>query len=339
MQLTNEWISGFVDGEGCFKVVKINRKKNKEEKIKYTKTNSPKELLIKENIGETPLVVDDTVLRHLFIVSINKKSTDVLYGLKRQFKCGTVHKGEGNIVSFQVSKTVHLNNIIVPFFQKYKLLTKKSDSFSSFVKSLENYNEKEGTHQIIEKKKEKQKEALSMTLPVGKPFLPTGRIRDKGDKKTVEQPFFYNFSDDWFRGFIDAQGCFTVLLQKDLSLPQLSIRLESKEKQMLVELGQFLKCGALIKRKDNLFILQISTLKDCERYIFPKLQTKGSAVLLRTIKRISYQKFRKIARLICEKKHQTVEGLEKIKKLITALNKENDYLSITKAEKELSIKK
>ena len=42
MQLTNEWISGFVDGEGCFKVVKINRKKNKEEEIKYTKTNKRK---------------------------------------------------------------------------------------------------------------------------------------------------------------------------------------------------------------------------------------------------------------------------------------------------------
>jgi len=338
MQLTNEWISGFVDGEGCFKVVKINRKKNKEEEIKYTKTNKrkPKEVLIKEKRGEPPLVPYDTALRHLFIVSINKKSTDVLYGLKRQFKCGTVHKGEGNIVSFQVSKTVHLNNIIVPFFQKYKLLTKKKDSFSSFVKSLENSNEKEGTHQIIENKKEKQKDK---TLQVGKPFLPLGGKRDKGDKKTYEQPFFYNFSDNWFRGFIDAQGCFTVYIQKSLSLPQLSLRLESKEKQMLVELKQFLKCGVLIKRKKDLFILQISSLKDCERYIFPKLQTKGSAVLLRTIKRISYQKFRKIARLICEKKHQTVEGLEKIRKLNTALNKENDYLSITKAEKEFSIKK
>lgn len=317
MQLTNEWISGFVDGEGCFKIQKINRKKNKEEDFSFqkcTKTNKgkPKEILIKENNCETPsvLALDYTVLRHRFIVSLDKKSTDVLYGLKRKFKCGTVHKGEGNIMTFQVSKTVHLNNIIVPFFQKYKLLTKKGDSFSSFVRSLENYNEKDQIIEFFQSKK-------------------------RFDRETFEEAV----SDNWFRGFIDGRGCFTVSLVKDRPLPQLVIKLDKKDKQIGVFLQQFLKCGTLIKRKDGPFILQISTIKDYERYIFPKLQTKGSAVLLRTIKRISYQKFRKIVRLICEKKGETIEGLEKIKKLITALNKENDYLSITKAEKEFSIKK
>jgi hypothetical protein len=313
MQLTNEWISGFVDGEGCFNIQKINRKK------KDTKKNSlcKYELFIKEKNIKTPSVIEERVLRHRFIVKGDKRSIGVLYGLKRKFKCGTVHKGGGNMMAFQVSRTVDLENIIVPFFQKYPLLTKKGESFCSFVKSLKNYNEK---NRIIENEKEKN----------------ISTIDHKGDKKQLSQPG-YNFSDNWFRGFIDAEGCFFVSLVKDYPRPQLIIVLESKEKQMLVQLQKFLKCGTLRKRKDGYEILQIVSSKDYERYIFPKLQTKSGAVLLQTVKRISYQKFRKIVRLICEKKHQTIEGLEKIKKLKKSLNKENDYLSLIKTEKEYSI--
>ena len=319
MQLTNEWISGFVDGEGCFNIQKINRKKKLSEDKKYTKKNSlcKYELFIKENNIETPSVIEERVLRHRFIVSMDKRSIGVLYGLKRKFKCGTVHKAGGNMMAFQVSRTVHLENIIVPFFQKYPLLTKKGESFCSFVKSLKNYNEK---NRISFNEKEKN----------------ISTIDHKGDKKQLSQPR-YNFSDNWFRGFIDAEGCFFVSLVKDYPRPQLIIGLESKEKQMLVQLQKFLKCGTLRKRKDGAEILQIVSSKDLERYIFPKLQTKSGAVLLQTVKRISYQKFRKIVRLICEKKHQTIEGLEKIKKLKKSLSKENDYLSLTKTEKEYSI--
>ena len=145
MQLTNEWISGFVDGEGCFNIQKINRKKKLSEEKKYTEKKSlcNRELFIKDNISETPSRIEERVLRHRFIVSQDKRSIGVLYGLKRKLKCGTVHKAGGNMMAFQVSRTVHLENIIVPFFQKYPLLTKKRESFCSFVTSLKNYNEKQ----------------------------------------------------------------------------------------------------------------------------------------------------------------------------------------------------
>ena len=94
MQLTKQWVSGFVDGEGCFSIQRDTKTKEKEGGV---------------------------VLRHRFIVSQDKRSVSVLYGLKTLFKCGTVHKGRKNTMSFQVSNTTHLQNIIVPFFQKYTL--------------------------------------------------------------------------------------------------------------------------------------------------------------------------------------------------------------------------
>ncbi len=366
MQLTNEWISGFVDGEGCFNIQKI-KKKEKESRVILA--------------SQQPLVIEDEkpfrgeILRYRFIVSQDKKAGGVLYGLKRKFKCGTVHKAGGNMMAFQVSKSIHLENIIIPFFQKYTLKTTKRESFRLFVESMEKYN----------KGKTIQKETLSSVTLVSEenslmcfrgPCVPSvtfqesdtclkvikesdrcqdckfHKIGDKQLKKecspcdaqfdtihkvstfALQDPFTYNFSDNWFCGFIDAEGCFSVSLVKDYPRPQLIIGLQSKENLMLVELQKFLKCGTLRTRKDGALILQVVSSRDLERYIFPKLQRKGGAVLLQSMKRIKYQKFRKIVRLIREKKHHTIEGMEKIKKYKTTLNKENNHLSITKTLKE-----
>ena len=282
MQLTNSWISGFVDGEGCFNIQKTEKKNN---------------------------------TRHWFIVSQDKKSVSVLYGLKQHFKCGTVHKGGGNIVAFRVSNIAHLQTIIIPFFQKYTLKTLKQESFRLFVESLENYV------------KDKQKNHITKThaencisLEKKETVLKNGGAKHS---ETFAPPLAYNFSDGWFRGFVDAKGCFFVCLVKDYPRPQLIIGLQLKEKPLLVELQKFLKCGTLRKTKDSAFILQIVSSRDLERYIFPKLQTKGGAVLLQSSKRLSYQKFRKVVRLVVEKKHYTIEGLEKIKSLKNGLNKQN----------------
>lgn len=287
MQLTKEWISGFVDGEGCFNIQKIKKK-----------TGLP-------------------ILRHRFIVNQDKRSVSVLYGLKQHFKCGTVHKAGGNMMAFQVSKITHLQTIIIPFFQKHTLKTLKLQSFRLFAESLANYVKDNQKSQIMEKGAENndmgKKENLDDVL----------KDVEKRQSETLAPPFTYNLSDGWFRGFIDAEGCFSVSLVKDYLRPQLIIGLHSKEKPLLIELQKFLKCGSLRKIKDNAEILQIVSSRDLERYIFPKLQTKGGAVLLQTSKRLAYQKFRKIVRLVVEKKHYTIEGLDKIKVLKNGLYKQN----------------
>ena len=294
MQLTNEWISGFVDGEGCFNIQKIKKK--------------------------TSIVV----LRHRFIVSQDKRSVSVLYGLKQSFKCGTVHKAGGNMMAFQVSKIAHLQTIIIPFFQKYTLKTFKSVDFRLFVESLENYVSSHQKTHIIEKHTENKKFSIDSSFLGRTNFFDYISKNDSAKhSETFIPTFTYNLSDGWFRGFIDAEGCFFVSLVKDYPRPQLIIGLQSKEKPLLIELQKFLKCGTLRTRKDSTEILQIVSSRDLERYIFPKLQTKGGAVLLKTSKRLSYQKFRKIVRLVVEKKHSTHEGLEKIKILKNGLNKQN----------------
>lgn len=379
MQLTNEWISGFVDGEGCFNIQKIKRTKKitaayplrgkesrvifpsqqplviEDEKpfkevlkssIRHTKRREKSSLHVsfREKItagvpscvsqGKAHIQGEKTILRHRFIVSQDKRSGGVLYGLKRKFKCGTVHKAGGNMMAFQVSKSLHLEKIIIPFFQKYTLKTTKRESFRLFVESMEKYN----------KGKTRSTDSISSVPLLSEEEVLKSSIKDTKGCASLKSSILTSlaaqgkeksscFSDNWLCGFIDAEGCFSVSLVKDYPRPQLLIGLQSKEKEMLVELQKFLKCGTLRTRKDGASILQVASSRDLERYIFPKLQRKGGAVLLQTSKRIKYQKFRKIVRLISEKKHHTIEGLEKIKKYKTTLNKENNHLSITKTEK------
>lgn len=251
MEITNSWVTGFVDGDGCFNIQKIITKKN------------------------------TILIRHRFIVSQDKKSVDVLYALKKKFKCGSVHKAGNNMMAFTVTDKKSIENIIIPFFKKYPLQTEKRKNFYKFVESVTG--------------------CTSFSIEQEKNFS-----------------FFIN--DQWFAGFIDAEGCFYVSIVKNYLRPQLIINVLEKEKFLIKFLQHYLQCGNIRVRKDKFLIFQVTSCKDFETKIFPKLFTKTNKNLLKTIKRISFQKFRKIVLLILQKKHLNVVGMEKILKLKLLLN-------------------
>lgn len=94
MLLTDQWIVGFVDGDGCFKII------------------------------ETP-----TGKRYCFVVSQDERSVNVLYALKAKFGCGSVNKAGNRMREYRVTKKEHLINIILPFFFKNPLKTQKINDF------------------------------------------------------------------------------------------------------------------------------------------------------------------------------------------------------------------
>ena len=260
MQLTKEWITGFVDGDGCFSIHL--------EEGKY--------------------------LRHRFIVSQNVKSVDVLYALKKTFGCGTVHKAGGNMMEFVIENRLHLRDKVIPHFCKFPLqTTKKRLDFHKFVSSL-------GEHMI---KKEEEP---------GSPIMPS----NDG----------YDLSAGWFRGFVDAEGSFVCSIVENRPIPQFILGLSHVERSLLEECQRWLNCGTCRFPAEDSFCFQIADTQQLEMFLFPLLETRGSAVLLRTIKRISFQKLRKIVRSMLKGHHKTSEGLEKIRKLQKDLQKNNKFL-------------
>ncbi len=108
MDLDAQWIVGFVDGEGCFHV-SIN--KHREMTVGYQ------------------VLPEFTVVQH-------KRDIQVLHALKAYFGCGVVRTNHGDRMAYRVRGLKHLIEIIVPFFEKHSLKTKKRIEFINFRRIL-----------------------------------------------------------------------------------------------------------------------------------------------------------------------------------------------------------
>jgi hypothetical protein len=104
MDLDAQWITGFVDGEGCFHV-----------------GFNPHE----EMTAGFQVLPEFTVVQH-------KRDVQVLHALKAYFGCGVVRVNHGDRMAFRVRGLEHLLQRIVPFFVKHPLKTSKNVDFLKF---------------------------------------------------------------------------------------------------------------------------------------------------------------------------------------------------------------
>lgn len=108
MKLEAQWITGFVDGEGCFHVA-VN--KHDDMKCGYQ------------------VLPEFTVVQH-------ERDVQILHALKAHFKCGVVRVNHGDRMCWRVRKLEHLLKYIVPFFDKHPLKSKKRVDYEKFRRAL-----------------------------------------------------------------------------------------------------------------------------------------------------------------------------------------------------------
>ncbi len=113
MQLDPNWIAGFVDGEGTF-YVGINK--------------------------HTEMTAWFQVLPEFRIVQ-HERDIQLLHAIKKNLWCGVVCKNHDTRYEFRVRKLDHLQGIIIPFFKKHELHTKKKFDFIKFCKILSLINQ------------------------------------------------------------------------------------------------------------------------------------------------------------------------------------------------------
>jgi hypothetical protein len=104
MELDAQWIAGFVDGEGCFHVG------------------------INEHVEMTcgyQVLPEFTVVQH-------QRDVQILHALKSYFGCGVVRCNHGDRMAWRVRKLEHLLDVILPFFERHPLKTKKRMDFEKF---------------------------------------------------------------------------------------------------------------------------------------------------------------------------------------------------------------
>ncbi|MCS7000872.1 MAG: LAGLIDADG family homing endonuclease, partial [Candidatus Kapabacteria bacterium] len=103
MELSAEWVVGFTDGEGCFHVSVVR---------------NPKTSLGVQVIPE-------------FVVVQHKRDVQVLYALKRFFRCGVVRKNHADRYAFRIRKLRCLQTVC-EFFTRHPLKTRKHVEFIKF---------------------------------------------------------------------------------------------------------------------------------------------------------------------------------------------------------------
>ena len=108
MNLDAQWITGFVDGEGCF----------------FVGINAHDEMTTGFQV-----LPEFTVVQH-------KRDVQVLHALKAHFGCGVVCVNHGDRMAYRVRSKQHLLQNIVPFFIKHPLKTRKNVDFRKFRRIL-----------------------------------------------------------------------------------------------------------------------------------------------------------------------------------------------------------
>jgi hypothetical protein len=104
MNLDAQWVVGFTDGEGCFHV----------------------------GIARHAEMTLGVQVLPEFVVVQHERDTHVLHALKRFFGCGVVRRNHANRMCYRVRKLEHLVQVIVPFFEKHALKTRKQQDFLVF---------------------------------------------------------------------------------------------------------------------------------------------------------------------------------------------------------------
>ena len=125
MNLDAGWITGFVDGEGCF------------------------------HVGINPHADMSTGYQVLpeFTVVQHERDVQLLHALKALFGCGVVRRNHGDRMAYRVRGRGHLLERIIPFFEKHPLKSRKRQDFIKFRRILlmmergEHLSE-EGIHKI-----------------------------------------------------------------------------------------------------------------------------------------------------------------------------------------------
>jgi LAGLIDADG endonuclease len=104
MKLDAQWVTGFVDGEGCFHVG-INP-----------------HLDMRVGVQVLP---EFTVVQH-------ERDVQLLHALKAFFGCGVVRSNHGDRLAFRVRGLENLLRRVVPFFVEHPLKSKKRVDFEKF---------------------------------------------------------------------------------------------------------------------------------------------------------------------------------------------------------------
>ena len=300
-------VAGFIDAEGCFRISIIKNKN-------YRGNPWSPSLYKEESDNKTiPLSV-----RLYFQIGLHKKDEAILNLIKSTIGVGNIYKSKSrpDTVELQVSSFKDMSAIIC-FFDKYPLITQKWADYLLFKEAYELILNKrhltiEGLKKLVSLKAlinkglpDQFKEAFPNIEPINKLEI----IKDIPDS-------------NWVAGFASGEGCLLVRIFESASHKigyQVQLRFQitqhNRDKNLMEKLVEYLGCGFISERGD-IVDFHVTNFNDIYYKIIPffeKYQIIG-------VKLENFNDFCKIANLVNNKEHLTLEGLTKIRELKLKMN-------------------
>uniref|UniRef100_UPI0030E1934F hypothetical protein n=1 Tax=Dematophora necatrix TaxID=2751867 RepID=UPI0030E1934F len=287
--LNPDYITGFVDGEGCFSI----------------------------SIFKDSRRLTGWQVKPIFSISLHNKDLNLLESIQRTFNVGKIYKHGVDSMQYRVSSLNNLQ-VIIKHFDKYPLITQKQGDYLLFKEAVNLTINKEhlsltGILKLVGIKatlnwglSPKFKEAFSSVKPVNRPKVDNTKIKNL----------------NWIRGFIEAEGSFQVITlninnRTNISL-RFSISQHIKDEVLLNNMVTYLNCGRYYKsltRNEGQYL--VTVFSDIYEKIIPLLKEYP----LLGNKKQDYLDFVQIAELIKSKDHLTEQGVQKIKLIQNNMNK------------------
>lgn len=283
------FLTGFVDAEGCF-TLGISRNK-------YCKTGWSIQLF--------------------FQIALHRKDTELLERVQNYFGVGKIHKHGPQSIILRISSIKDLQ-VLFNHFDKYPLVTQK----------LADYNLFKLAYNIMINKEHLTQEGLlklvaikgSLNLGLAPDLQSAFPLVTNADKPLVSAQKLPD--PNWLAGFATGEGCFYVVAQKRASFKmgysfklKFSIAQHYRDEALLKSLIDYFGCGILYKNRET-FELVFTNFTEIENKIIPffvKYPIAG-------IKYLDFQDFCKVANIMKEKGHLTIEGCDTILKIKEGMN-------------------
>jgi NADH-ubiquinone oxidoreductase chain 6 len=246
VELSPDWVCGFVDGDGSFNL-SISKSKN-----------------LKTGWFVLPA----------FAIELKARDLPLLEKIQSFFGVGSI-KANRNQYKYVVNSVQDIHNVIIPFFTKHPLLTSKYISFLLFQQAITLMIEKkhltlEGVQLItsirasmnngvFNKKSRVATSELENVTPVALPSV------DRNIRELI--------TNDWLTGFTDAEGSFSIQptiksTGKRAVAVRYSLVQHSNEYVLIEALKSFIGCGS-IYIQNNVIYLLIQSTKDFTEHVLP----------------------------------------------------------------------
>ena len=244
-QLDPWFVSGFTDGDGCFR---ISITENKNYKLGWK-------------------------IQPHFQLAQHERDKTVIKLIQKLFSVGKIYKAGPQTLQLQVQSIKELK-IIIDHFDKYPLITQKLADYKQFkyaysiVKKKEHLTN-EGLRKIVAIKASMNwglSENLKLAFPDVVPSLRT--VRPLVLDKKIQHP-------NWLAGFTSAEGYFYVKItaNKTYSVGYkvnlvFEICQHERDEQLIISLIDFFKCGNIQKNRDA-FYYRVLKFDDIANKIIP----------------------------------------------------------------------